>query len=81
MNFIDLAVKIMHLDRSRIKDMTVPCSLVYDYLVSQKEITPIEKISYETKRKYWKETDGERYRRVIESRSLYLYDTLKKEVS
>jgi len=60
-------------------DSWKPLTLLYEQMVKRKEIEPLESLTIEVKRKYWKETTGSKWRRIWVAEALYVYDLIMQQ--
>ena len=60
-------------------DSWKPLTLLYEQMVKRKEIEPLESLTDEVKRKYWKETTGSKCLRIWVAEALYVYDLIMKQ--
>jgi hypothetical protein len=62
--------------RERVKGVSVPFSLLYSHLLRRGDIAPMRELPPGEKLKYWDETKGSKFQRVIQCQGLYIYDLI-----
>ncbi len=76
---VDTAIRCAQITtREGVKNMAVPFKLLYTELLKEKEIKPINELPREEKLKYWNETSGTRFERIVTWQALYVYDLITK---
>ena len=62
-------------------DSWKPLTLLYEQMVKRKEIEPLESLTIDVKRKYWKETTGSKWRRIWVAEALYMLDLMNSDTN
>lgn len=65
--------------RERVLDNKIPFALLYEQMIYRKEITPLSGLGRDIKLKYWNETKGNRFERILQAQSLYVYDLMMEQ--